>query len=143
MLACWVCLVAGCSPIVSGSADYTRAASRAVGDAASEVATASMVAELAMQDRVTSAYSTVVVSDAEQSIAGIDSTFSQLQPPSETDIQTRSDVLDMLSGAEDAVASVRIAITAGQRPPTGSVERLNRIQQKLDDEAGRLSELAP
>lgn len=131
-------LLTACSPLITSSGDYTRAAARAAGDAGSEVATAALVCRLAADERATSTYLSVVSGDAEQGLFSISTTFGELQPVTSDDLTTRADVERLLSEAQTEVSSVRIAVTAGEVPPPDSADRLLALQQELDDEAGRL-----
>ncbi len=130
--------LAACNPVVTSSGDYRTAGARTAGDASAQVASATMTAQLAIDDRAFNSYLADVTGDAEDALSGIENTFASLQPPSQEDVVTREELLDLLSQAQDDVASVRIAIESGDKPAPELVEQLSSVQDDLDAMAGDL-----
>jgi hypothetical protein len=81
--------------------------------ALSEVQTARMVAQTASRGDAFGPYTGQVLSDAEESLGGLASTFGSIQPPDERADAVRDDLDALLGDAEDHVADVRIAARRG------------------------------
>ena len=134
-----VATLAACSPVITSSADYRTAGARTAGDASAQAASAQAAGQLAIDRRAFSPYLTVVVSDAEGALSGIESTFSELQPPTAADEQTRQEVLDAVGQTLDTVSELRIAIAQGHVPSQADIATLQQLQDQLDALAGELS----
>jgi hypothetical protein len=100
--------------------------------ALSEVQTARLVAHAATQGNAFGPYTGLVLSDAEESLGGLASTFGSIQPPDERADKVRSDLGSMINDAEDHVADVRIAARRGQ------LHELADVAGPLDDDISSL-----
>lgn len=130
---------AGCTLPAHGSEDYRASAARTAGEASSEISTATLACRLAVEQRAWQPYLRLVVSDAEDSLSGIENTFAALQPPSAADLRTRHDLIDVLDSGIERVTAVRLALFAGLRPRDDCSQQLQQVQQQLDDAAARLT----
>ena len=100
--------------------------------ALSEVQTARLVARTAARDNAFGPYTGLVLSDAEESLGGLASTFGSIQPPDERADKVRSDLGSMINDAEDHVADVRIAARRGE------LADLGHVAAPLDDDVTAL-----
>lgn len=130
---------AACTPPALGSEDYRASAARTAGDASSDLAAASVICTLARENRAWQPYLRVLASDAEDSLSGIENTFSALQPPSRSDVATRHDLLDLLAVGGNEVAAVRLAVYADRLPAADCDRRLEQLQTQFEAAAAALS----
>jgi hypothetical protein len=132
-------LAAACTPHPVGPArtfdDYERKAGTTAESALSAVQTVRLTAETASAGDAFGPYSSIVISDQEDAIAGVQGTFGSIQPPN-TDADALRDELDQILGdALTHVTEVRIAVRRGQleqladvaAPLAGDVESLERF----------------
>ena len=140
-LAAAACIVSldACAGPTTTSEDYNRKAAATAKAAASEVATASVGADLGVRARATASYLDVTLSDAEDGLASVQETFSSRQPPTPADDKTRDQLGDLLNAALNAVSSARIAARRGDvaalRATEPALEKsakdLQRFQREL------------
>jgi hypothetical protein len=96
--------------------------------ALSEVQTARLVARTAARGSAYGPYTGLVLSDAEESLGGLASTFGSIQPPDERADKVRDDLGSIIGDAEDHVAAVRIAARRG------ALQTLADVAAPLDDD---------
>lgn len=116
-----VVLVVGLSACVSHPVGPARTFGKYEGkarttaeSALSEVQTARLVARTAARGSAFGPYTGLVLSDAEESLGGLASTFGSIQPPDERADKVRDDLGAIIGDAEDHVADVRIAARRGE-----------------------------
>jgi light-regulated signal transduction histidine kinase (bacteriophytochrome) len=80
----------------------------------SAVGTTQLVVRLAADDRAFANYLSVLIGDAEEEATSAQATFDSIQPPNEDSDALRSQLDELLSTANDAIAEVRIAVRRGQ-----------------------------
>lgn len=68
-------------------------------------------------------YLSVLVSDQEDSLAGVEDTFRSIQPPNSDADELGAEVEELLGDALDHVTDVRIALRRGQLESLGDVAR--------------------
>jgi hypothetical protein len=100
--------------------------------ALSEVQTARLVARTATEGNAFGPYTGLVLSDAEESLGGLASTFGSIQPPDERADDVRDELGALLDDAEDHVADVRIAARRNQ------LHDLAKVASPLDDDIDAL-----
>lgn len=100
--------------------------------ALSEVQTARLVAKTAARGNAFGPYTGQVLSDAEESLGGLASTFGSIQPPNERADEVRGDLGSIINDAEDHVADVRIAARRGE------LKTLVDVAAPLDDDIDAL-----
>jgi hypothetical protein len=96
-----------------------------------------LVAHAASAGKLTAAYASVAVSNAETDANGAQSSFLAIQPPDGRSQKLRSQLGDILSDATSAIADVRIAARRGQlsrleqiaKPLRGITARLDAFEQ--------------
>lgn len=96
--------------------------------ALSELETARMVARAAAKGNAFGPYTGQVLSDAEESLGGLAGTFGSIQPPDERADRVRTALGDLLTTAQDDVATVRIAARRGR------LHDLAHVAAPLDDD---------
>jgi hypothetical protein len=131
-------LATGCVPHPVGPARtiaaYRDKARTTVESAMSELETVVLIAEQASADRAFGRFTAVVLSDAEESLDGLDGTFASIQPPPDgDDLRTRLGAV--LSDAGDHVADVRIAARRG------SLRDLSDVAAPIEDDLAALEQL--
>jgi hypothetical protein len=124
-----VCL-GGCVTPATGSDSYRDKAVTSVRAATSEVATTRLTIALLRHHRIMRPYADETITASETALGSISSTFGSVQPPPEDD-GVRSDVSDVLSAAEDAVAGARIAARRSDRE--GLVTAAHDLRTVADD----------
>ena len=101
--------LSGCVTPALDSGAFRQNARAAVGSGLPETATATLTVEMVLRDRVTSAVADTSLSTCEDAIGPIEDSFGKVQPPHGGDDSLRTDVLDTLGDADDAIADARIA----------------------------------
>lgn len=105
-----VALLGGCvTPALNDGAFRVNATS-ALDSAASVTAAADLAVQARLADQATRAYTDVVVTQSEQQIDPIETSFGSVDPPSPANDDLRDSVLDALGKAGDALAHARIAV---------------------------------
>ena len=125
-------LLSGCGVVSKPDASaWDDQATQALTDAGSEVATARLALESARKERTWSAYTTVLVAEAEEAAGKIDDDLSRLQVPAgRTDDAAK--VLDLLDQAVDLVGEARSHAVAGRYDDKALVERLDHLSDDLE-----------
>jgi hypothetical protein len=116
-LACMAGAVAvllnGCiAPAVNGGA-FAQNAKSALESASSETSTAQIALGTLLSGNATNAYTDTVVTDSENAMGGIQTSFGVVDPPSPDQDKLRDDALTLLGDADDALAHARIAVRRG------------------------------
>ena len=105
-----VVVIGGCvTPALNDGAFRVNATS-ALDSAASVTAAAELAVQARLADQATRAYTDVVVTESEQEIDPIETSFGSVDPPSPANDDLRDSVLDALGQAGDALAHARIAV---------------------------------
>jgi hypothetical protein len=104
----------GCVTPATGSDSYRDKAVTSVRAATSEVGTSLLTVRLLRHHRIMQPYADETITANETALGSISAAFGSVQPPPEDD-GVRSDVSDVLSAAEDAVAAARIAARRSDR----------------------------
>jgi hypothetical protein len=107
---------------------YESKARTTADGALSAVQTARLVAKTASRGSAFGPYTGQVLSDAEESLGKLASTFGSIQPPDERADKVRSDLGSIINDAEDHVADVRIAARRGE------LKTLADVARPLDDD---------
>jgi hypothetical protein len=124
-------LAAGCAGPAAEDASYRSLAATSVQAAASQVATAQTVVTLLVDGDTWTPYADQTVSGAETALGSISSDFGSAQPPPGSD-RVRTRVSTLLTDAEDAAASARIAVRRGDTAGLQSAEQdLRRVSAQL------------
>jgi hypothetical protein len=122
-------LAAGCAHPVGPArtfGKYEGKATTTVEGARSNVATVRLMARTAAKGNAFGPYTGRVVSDAEESLSGLQGTFGSIQPPDARADDLRDEVDQLLSDALAHVTEVRVAARRG------SLRDLGAISDELD-----------
>jgi hypothetical protein len=125
--------LAGCAEPSSDYGDYRAMVKQSAKDAQSAMATAQLIADEVLRGRTTHAYADTVVTDAEDDVSSIQSTFDSRQPPDSVSIKLRGEFDDVLQSATTAVQDLRIAVRRND---------VKAIEQGLGEAAKALQQLA-
>jgi hypothetical protein len=110
-------LLAGCVANVTGPArtagTYRHKAAATAAAAASNVATAALLAEAGSEGRAMFPYLSVVISEAEDGLGAARTTFDAIQPPTVESELVRDELGALLDVAADDLTEARIAIRRG------------------------------
>jgi hypothetical protein len=128
----------GCVTNVTGpvrtTTTYEHKAAATAATAASNVATATLLARAGAEDRATFPYLSIVASEAEDGLAAAQSTFDAIQPPTQEAESVRDELGELLDTAGDDLADARIAFRRGDRGPLEDLaDRLQRDVDSLSD----------
>jgi hypothetical protein len=127
-----VCVVAGCVGPARTHEDFQLKAKSTAETTLSAVGTATLVTQLAKDDRAFANYLSVLAGDAEAEADAAQSAFDSIQPPNKRADELRSQLDDLLSSAQDAIVDVRIAVRRGQLDEAAKKERaLERSAREL------------
>jgi hypothetical protein len=125
-----VLALTGCAPGTPDEDSWRGDATRAVGDVASAVQTASLGLTLARRDRVPHAYLQTVLVEAETNAGKSAEALSAVQPPA-VERRRASDVSDELQTATDLLTATRIAVVDGDE--TRYADLAGRLAHVADD----------
>jgi hypothetical protein len=106
--------------------------------ALSNVATVRLAAQAGSRDRAFGPYLSVVISDAEDSMSGVQGTFDAIQPPDDRGDALAQELGQILSDALEHVRDVRVAVRRGElrelaetaAPLGDDVSKLRRFQEQ-------------
>jgi hypothetical protein len=104
----------------------------------SNVETVRLAAQAASRGRAFGPYLSVVISDAEDSISGLQGTFAAIQPPDDRGDSLAQDLDSVLSDALEHVREVRVAVRRGElgelaetaSPLAEDIDKLRRFQEQ-------------
>jgi hypothetical protein len=134
--AACVAVLAGCTAHPVGPArtfgKYEGKATTTAESALSAVQTARLVADAASRGNAFGPYTSSVVSDAEETVAGLSGTFGSIQPPDGRADDLRDELEQLLADALDHVTAVRVAARRGDLP------HLKEIAAPLDGDVAKL-----
>jgi hypothetical protein len=106
---------------------------RAARDAASDVGTARMAAESLLDHKLWPQPANVLVSDAEQAVGKVATTFDERQPTTERSRATYDEFSAALSDAETSVTDLRIALQNDDLAAVAQqITELRKAGQRLD-----------
>jgi hypothetical protein len=134
--ACFVALsiAAGCVGPARTHNDFQLKAKSTAETTLSAIGTTQLVAKLAAGNRAFANYLSVMIGDAEEEATGAESAFDSIQPPNEKSDELRSQLGDLLTTANDAIAQVRISVRRGQLDDAAAKQDdLEQIAQELND----------
>jgi hypothetical protein len=110
-------LAAACTPHPVGPArtfgKYEGKAATTAESALSRVQTVRLAAETGGAGHAFGPYLSVLISEQEDALSGLQGTFGSIQPPDERSDELRNELNGLLSDAVDHVADVRIAVRRG------------------------------
>jgi hypothetical protein len=110
--------LAACTPHPVGPArtaeDYERKAGTTAESALSAIETVRLTAEAASDDHLFGPYASIVISDQEEALSGVQGTFGSIQPPDGDADALRDELDSILSDAVAHVTDVRLAVRRGQ-----------------------------
>lgn len=133
-------VLSGCVTPALDSGAFRQNARAAVGSGLSETATATLTVEMILRDRVTSVVADTSLSTCEDAIGPIEDSFGKVQPPHGRDDSLRTDVLDTLGDADDAIADARIAArrddTSGLRQALTDLRSATTDFEQLEQDLG-------
>lgn len=133
LLALGVVLVlGGCIAPALDRGAFEQNAKSALESALSETSTAQIAVDVLLSGNATNAYADTVVTDSENAMGGIQTSFGVVDPPTPTQDELRDQVLALLGEADDALAHARIAVRRGD------VSSLTDARQELEDASARL-----
>ncbi|MGZ4728209.1 MAG: hypothetical protein ACXWB2_10865 [Acidimicrobiales bacterium] len=113
---------------------YEHKAAATAGTAASSVATVDLAMQTAQGGDAFATYLSVLISNAEDELGAATSTFSAIQPPDDSSLTVRAELLDILDGATDAVAAARIAVRNSTDADAAQlIDALNQSTSRLQD----------
>jgi hypothetical protein len=116
-------------------ATYERKAGTTARSALSEVQTARLMATMAASGRSYGVYTGQVLSDAEESLQGLNGTFGSIQPPGAAADDLRARLVEVLHDAGDHVVDLRVAARRGL------LSSLEDLARPLDDDIQKLNAL--
>jgi hypothetical protein len=126
-----VITLGGCVSPAFGPGSYRGKAEQAIGAALSEVATAQLVTEQMLADRIPKPYADETISASEGALGSISDSFGAVQPPTESD-DIQEEVSEALEESASAVTDARIAVRRGDRTALETlVEELRRVAEQL------------
>jgi hypothetical protein len=100
--------------------------------ALSNVETVRLAARTATAGNAFGPYTTVVISDAEEGLSGVQGTFDSIQPPDDRADALAQDLDTLLSDALEHVREVRVAVRRGV------LDELATVAEPLTDDASKL-----
>lgn len=116
-LALAICATLGLSGCIAPALDdgaFEQNAKSALESAASETASAQIALDVLLSGQATNAYTDTVVTDSENAMGGIETSFGVVDPPTPAQDALRDEVLTLLGDADDALAHARIAVRRGK-----------------------------
>jgi hypothetical protein len=125
-------ILGGCIAPALDQGAFEQNAKSALESAASETSTAQIAVDVLLSGSATNAYADTVVTDSENAMGGIETSFGVVDPPTPTQDDLRDQVLTLLGDAEDALAHARIAVRRGDVPS------LREARQELEDASAHL-----
>jgi hypothetical protein len=132
--------MAGCTPHPIGPARsfgvFEGKAATTAESALSRVQTVRLAADVAGEGKAFGPYVSVLISDQEDALSGLQGTFGSIQPPDARSDVLRTQLNGLLGDAIDHVAQVRIAARRGE------LDRLPTIATPLKNDALRLQRFA-
>ena len=138
VLAVITALAFSCVPHPVGPArtfaKYESKARSTAEAALSAVETVRLAADTAAEDRAFGPYLSVLVSEQEEALSGVQGTFGSIQPPDDQADVLRSELEAILSDALDHVTDVRIAVRRGE------LTSLEDVANPLNDDVVALEE---
>ena len=122
----------GCIATAFDRGAFEQNAKSALESAVSETSTAQIAVDVLLSGNATNAYADTVVTDSENAMGGIETSFGVVDPPAPTQDELRDQVLALLGDADDALAHARIAIRRGD------VTSLREARKELEDASTHL-----
>ena len=115
---------------------YAGKAATTAEAAVSEARTVVLVSDAASNGNAFGPYTSIVVSDSEEGLSGLQSTFNSIQPPDARAAALGSELNDLLGDAVNHARDVRIAARQGDLP------HLSNIAKPLVEDADKLEAFA-
>jgi hypothetical protein len=112
---------------------YEGKAATTAKSAESEVQTVLLAARTASAGNAFGPYTAVVISDAEESLSGVQGTFDSIQPPDERADKLAKELNTLLGDALEHVRDVRVAVRRGE------LTKLADVAKPLVDDAEKLN----
>lgn len=133
-------LLSGCVSPAFNHGAFRENASGAVGSALSESLTARLTIDALSAGKVTVAAANTIITENEDALGPIQSSFGNVDPPTRPDDSLRDAVVKALGDAEDAIAQARIAVRRGDdeglREARASLEKASHALQQMKRQLG-------
>jgi hypothetical protein len=134
-----VVLLSACVTPAFDEGAYRQNATSALESAISVTTSADLAVQARIADRTTRPYADVVVTQSEQAIDPVESSFGGVDPPDPSLDELRTSVLDALGQAADALAEARLAVRRDDPDAlaqahdelTESVEQLTALRETV------------
>ena len=129
---CTALLLSGCIAPALDQGAFEQNAKSALESASSETATARLAVDSLLAGKATTAYADTVVTDSENAMGGVQTSFGVVDPPSHDQDRLRDQVLTLLGNADDALAHTRIALRRNDdRALRSALEELDASTSQL------------
>jgi hypothetical protein len=125
-------VLCGCIAPALDQGAFEQNAKSALESAVSETSTAQIAVDALRSGKATNAYADTVVTDSENAMGGIETSFGVVDPPTPAQDGLRDQVLTLLGDAGDALAHARLAIRRSD------VSALADARKELDDASAHL-----
>lgn len=136
MLVVFVLLGSACVGPSRTDADYVEKAANTAEAARSAVVTTLLVVDASSEGKAPARYVSLTISEAEEDVSSIASSFQIVQPPSQKAAVLRDEVTSALGDATTALANLRIAARAGR------LTDLPRLAEPLAEVSAVLEEMS-
>jgi len=133
-------VVSGCVAPALDSGAFQHNAIAALESAVSATRVAATALDARAAERLPLAYADTVVTEAEEALGPIQSSFGTVDPPDRRLDALRSEVAGQLGDAADLLAEARIAV---RRQDTSAMRQVARDLRKIADEMERGAEALP
>jgi hypothetical protein len=130
---CALVLLSGCIAPALDQGAFVQNAKSALESASSETSTARLALDGLLSGKATNAYADTVVTDSENAMGGVETSFGVVDPPSRGQDQLRDQVTALLGDADDALAHARIALRRNDRSALrGALRELDASTSQLE-----------
>lgn len=133
LVTCAVVFLGGCVAPALDRGAFEQNAKSALESATSETSTARLAVDGLLSGKATNAYANTVVTDSENAMGGIETSFGVVDPPDGSQDTLRDQVLTLLGNADDALAHTRIALRRNDK------SALQSAVKELDASTSQLS----
>ncbi|BFV56506.1 hypothetical protein KCMC57_up16100 [Kitasatospora sp. CMC57] len=121
---------AGCAGSSRTDEDFRHKASQTLESAVSASRTITTGVDAAAAGRLTAAYTSVLVREADRDLSAVAEGFLSRQPPSAESDQLRDRVSELLRRAEQEADPLRIAVERGQTAPTAPLAAVADLMEQ-------------
>lgn len=129
-------LLSACVAPAFDDGAYRQNAVGALESATSSVRTAAIAVRARIDDRITHAYAETLITETDESIAPLEASFGDVDPPRAGLDALRTAVLERLGESADTLAAARLAVRRNDRPALRAVlPQLTRLGDELEKAA--------